>query len=469
MQHRTIHKICYLCKIYAALSLNKIQMAHLSIQNIGPVKAIDIELNRVNVFMGPQSSGKSTIAKIISFCQWLEKDCLTRQSIGHIDENFTQERFVEYHNVSDYLNETSLFTYAGQALKIMYADSQLIVNRAADFKNAAISKNAYIPSERNVISIPGIFSTKMPENYLASFLDDWQNIRAKYRKNDKVSVLDLGESYYFDENSDTDMLMINNGHPLHLSQASSGLQSVVPLCVYISYLTDWIYCHEENRSSDARKRIRKAALVKALAIKNPILENSLDFVKMPGTKEPDPKLSERFDKFNETFNRAYDHGLHNFDEEFAEFSKQVFDMEKIMGHPKFSNIIIEEPEQNIFPLTQTSLVHAILAMINHDRDNLVITTHSPFILYALNNCMLAGKVGNEIPTELLEHISVPHEAWIDPHKVSVWELREGHIQPVDGQLNATIQDADGLIRGNYFDRVMKNVMADFNGLVNFLG
>ena len=67
MQHRTIHKICYLCKIYAALSLNKIQMAHLSIQNIGPVKAIDIELNRVTVFMGPQSSGKSTIAKIISF------------------------------------------------------------------------------------------------------------------------------------------------------------------------------------------------------------------------------------------------------------------------------------------------------------------------------------------------------------------------------------------------------------------
>lgn len=57
---------------------------------------------------------------------------------------------------------------------------------------------------------------------------------------------------------------------------------------------------------------------------------------------------------------------------------------------------------------------------------------------------------------------------MEPHKVSVWELRSGHIQPVDGELNATIQDADGLICGNYFDRVMQNVMADFNGLVNFL-
>lgn len=443
-------------------------MAHLSIQNIGPVKAIDIELNRVNVFMGPQSSGKSTIAKIISFCQWLEKDCLTRQSIGHIDASFTQKMFVDYHNVSDYLNEKSSFTYSGPALDIMYVASQLIVSRAVGFKDAAISKNAYIPSERNVISIPGIFSTRMSENYLASFLDDWQNIRAKYKKNDKIPVLNLGESYYFDEASDMDMLVMEDGRPLHLSQASSGLQSVAPLCVYISYLTDWIYCHEENRSSDARKRIREAALVKALAIKNPILENSLDFVKKSVTKEVDPKLAEGFDKFKETFNRAYDNGLHKLDKEFAEFSRQVFDMEKAMGHPKFSNIIIEEPEQNIFPQTQTLLIQDILAMINHDRDNLVITTHSPFILYALNNCMLAGKVGKNIPPELLDHISVPTEAWIEPHKVSVWELRAGHIQPVDGELNATIQDADGLIRGNYFDRVMQNVMADFNGLINFL-
>ena len=42
-------------------------MAHLSIRNVGPVRDIDIDLNRINVFIGPQSCGKSTIAKIISF------------------------------------------------------------------------------------------------------------------------------------------------------------------------------------------------------------------------------------------------------------------------------------------------------------------------------------------------------------------------------------------------------------------
>ena len=43
-------------------------MARLIIRNIGPIKNVDIELNKVNVFIGEQSSGKSTIAKIISFC-----------------------------------------------------------------------------------------------------------------------------------------------------------------------------------------------------------------------------------------------------------------------------------------------------------------------------------------------------------------------------------------------------------------
>ena len=59
--------------------------------------------------------------------------------------------------------------------------------------------------------------------------------------------------------------------------------------------------------------------------------------------------------------------------------------------------------------------------------------------------------------------SVPKEAWIIPDKVSVWELREGAIP--EGK---TIQDSRGLIRGNYFERVMHNVISDFTNLLNVL-
>ena len=48
-------------------------MNTITIRNVGPIKDVTIELNKVNVIMGPQSSGKSTIAKAISYCQWVEK------------------------------------------------------------------------------------------------------------------------------------------------------------------------------------------------------------------------------------------------------------------------------------------------------------------------------------------------------------------------------------------------------------
>ena len=44
-------------------------MAHLVIRNIGPIKNVELDLNKINIFMGAQSCGKSTIAKIISYCK----------------------------------------------------------------------------------------------------------------------------------------------------------------------------------------------------------------------------------------------------------------------------------------------------------------------------------------------------------------------------------------------------------------
>lgn len=40
-------------------------MPKLTIKNIGAIKLVEFEVNRINVFIGPQSSGKSTISKIL--------------------------------------------------------------------------------------------------------------------------------------------------------------------------------------------------------------------------------------------------------------------------------------------------------------------------------------------------------------------------------------------------------------------
>ena len=72
-------------------------ISKLIIKNIGPIKNVELELNKVNIIMGPQSSGKSTIAKIVSYCQWVEKRYILD---GTFDYSFI-ERFMNFHRISD--------------------------------------------------------------------------------------------------------------------------------------------------------------------------------------------------------------------------------------------------------------------------------------------------------------------------------------------------------------------------------
>ncbi|MDR2408031.1 MAG: AAA family ATPase [Bacteroidales bacterium] len=48
-------------------------MSKISLKNLGPIKDVVLDLHKINTIMGPQGSGKSVIAKVISFCTWLDK------------------------------------------------------------------------------------------------------------------------------------------------------------------------------------------------------------------------------------------------------------------------------------------------------------------------------------------------------------------------------------------------------------
>ena len=71
--------------------------------------------------------------------------------------------------------------------------------------------------------------------------------------------------------------------------------------------------------------------------------------------------------------------------------------------------------------------------------------------------MLGYLIRNDVPANLLDRV----DSWINPKEVSVWELRDGRLSSEIDSEALTLQDKDGLIRGNYFDRIMHNIMADF--------
>jgi len=337
--------------------------------------------------------------------------------------------------MADYFSERSEFHYFGNAIRLDYSDSKVEISRTENFDTARVSKNTYIPAERNVIALPGIATLQWPQFYLRNFLFDWLNIRTKFGRSQALHLHNLGVSYYFRESDRENMLILSDGKEIHLDQASSGLQSATPLYVLLNYMTEWIYTHEDDYSYEKYEKIRKGN-VRRINLDEKTIAALIEAAEKGNI--PNPLL-------------------------------QRLNLLKSAGKAEFSNIVIEEPEQNLFPLTQAGLIYDILAMIDHERDTLVLTTHSPFILYALNNCMLAHTVAAKVRQEEEQGeplgLDFGPKSWLDPKKVAVWELRDGYIENYDGQRNTTIQDESGLVRGNYFDRVMSNIISDFDTLI----
>lgn len=436
-------------------------MRTLIIYKVGPIDQVQFELNRINCFIGPQSSGKSTIAKIISFCMWLEKDVLIHRNADYIDPEFFHKNLLVFHQLEHAFIEESHISYQSPILSLYYSKETFSIQLEEGFSQGKVGKNAYIPAERNVITLPGILNLPLGDTNLKSFISDWTTIHHKYTLEHTVPLLNLKVSFYYDEAKQQDTLVLENGKDISLHEASSGLQSAVPLALYVDYLTSWIYQHANDTSVKMRKELEWAVLkefLKAIPSSSLSEDNMQEIYENENLRSVFKAEMERFRTLLQEFkqdNQAVTTPLDSF-----------FLLEENITKPHFSNIIIEEPEQNLFPETQVALVYYILKKINKDRDNLVITTHSPYILYALNNCMLGGRVKDNIEDD--DSWLQAQLAWVHPSLVSVWALTaDGKFLELEGAVRSTIQDEDGLIRKNYLDDSMRNIMSDFTNLLNY--
>ena len=399
-------------------------MATITIKNVGPIKSAEnLELKKVNVFMGPQSSGKSTIAKIISFCTWVEKRLMLD---GFFRENFL-ERLKTFHNFEDaYFPLDAFIRYESTYCVIAFSKKKKpnveIFVKTGDmlFENR---KNIFIPAERNfAASIPNLGRYKEANNNVMSFLYDWYEAKKYYPKSNMINIPALGVAFYNVENEDKDVVVIDNEKEIILQNASSGIQSTLPLYILLDYMNKILYEKEIILSPFEKEKIKEMS--------KPVMESELQ-------KMTEPIVESKYQEIKEFFINKF---IHSREYHFSQF-------------------IVEEPEQNLFPSTQRDLVYHLLQLITGERDHrLVITTHSPYILYALNNCMMAGLVFNKMDEEDKANIACK-ASLINPKDVSIFQIDDGFLK--------NIQQEDGLIGGNFFDEKMKEIMDDYYTLLKY--
>ena len=207
------------------------------------------------------------------------------------------------------------------------------------------------------------------------------------------------------------------------------------------YLTKWIYDEDTISFELDERRQRVSRIVAEEKVLKPYYQDDL----------PIGDLQKLVNSFIEKLQKNEEKAVEYFDD-YTTILNNLFKTAN-------SQFIIEEPEQNLFPETQRDLVYYFLQNCLSEKGNrLTLTTHSPYVLYALNNCMMAGLVSDEMEANELNKLKC-NRSQINPEDVSIYEIREGIV-------SATIQGEDGLISDNYFDQKMKDLMNDFYLMLN---
>ena len=379
-------------------------MKQLVIKNVGPIRQVDIKLNRFNFFIGPQSSGKSTVAKILSSCMWLEKEVLTTLNDRVIADGAAFVRLVEsFHKIEGYFEDSSFVQYDTDFISIMYSDKDIKITRNEN-EDYHREKICYIPAERNMVTLPELQGIEFGHTNIRSFLFDWFNAREFFVAENKTDVLNLGVKYYYDSEQSKikDRIEHVNGrtYQIALSSASSGLQSLTPLLVMIQYYTDeYFRSYHEKASFNTYSRTRKAdAFLYDKYVLNKVKPNF--------TEEERANLVQKINDGILKGNYPYHKLLYNY-------VMALYNLKT----PEKTSFIIEEPEQNLYPSTQMDLLDLVVELCNGEKKHhCTITTHSPYILNKLNLLVKRFDVG------------VKGLAALSWDELSVWAVKDGEVR-----------------------------------------
>ena len=320
----------------------------LYIKNLGPVKEVMLEdITPMTVLIGKSGCGKSTVMKVLSICRWVNKMVYLRQylQMGNIKESPFKFDFRSYFKTSSVpLNSDTVIKYEFDGTVIFFDESGLRINYSEN-GFLSLEKICFITEKRNMISdlVSLRANRKDAGFYLNEILDDFVLAMRNYETID-LDYLGVrlrhtnskGAAVYHVESIGDE----SERFDIRLNEASSGIQTVLPLVAVMSYYTD-----------------------------------KFDIVK----------------RFNQSIFRMLSET-----DSLKDFRPQMNIGE--IPHRRV-NFLIEEPELSLDPESQTHLIDFMVSRCFSKKGDglsdytVMLATHSPYIVNYLNLLIARSKKG----------------------------------------------------------------------------
>lgn len=243
-------------------------MEKLIVKNFGPIKEAEIDLTKYVVFIGDTSTGKSVLAKLIT----IFRDGIFKFSSNSSEkeENLIFENELRRYNIDYDRNKTEMYYYVNNELAFSFKKNKIsfkLDNLKSDFSkyvedmieniaSKSFSMNMldfdkddftkfllrdisqktssiYVPAERILYSmignsINGLWSNNISiSNCYKEFAANYEVARRDFNK---ITFKDFDINYVYEDGFDKIKI---NDNKINLSQASSGIQSLLPLLIVL--------------------------------------------------------------------------------------------------------------------------------------------------------------------------------------------------------------------------------------------
>jgi len=447
-------------------------MQKIIIKNFGAIAYSEIEIKKVLVLIGEQASGKSTIAKLIYFFKTLKDEVFNQiyqdQKRNYFDENLDvvlvlQEKFYNWFGSTKKLNDFEIKFYYDFEL-----DKSLILNLSQDKAiRCEFSPNFFDDKFQDLVgkikNLLQASSNSNIENWLshnqnhlayAKIISDELNklFNNCYQVDSLFVIAGRSATVTYSELFERELfasikirLQRNNELPYHLKTQAVDeilmLEFIGKILNNKVYLKSWENSYSEYQNS------------------NYILTKKKVFEILKG---------EYIDENGEEkiiLNSQESIYLRNASSGQQEVIRILQDILVVITKGLTLLRIVEEPEAHLFPVAQKNLIELLALMVNqNDENQLIITTHSPYILTVFNNLLFAQRVVDKNPSAEAEVAElIPKEFWLKAKDFSAYSLGNHFME--EAKYCESIFDLEmGTIQQNYLDEVSEILGGDFNAL-----
>lgn len=392
----------------------------LIVKSFGPVKDLDILFKKVTLFIGDQGTGKSCVAKLFSMLKWTEKVLSQKKyKLSYFEQyNRFQKMLCKYHRIESFVNESSYIKFEGDLYDFLYENGNFsVIDKNHEIKG--ISKVMYVPAERSIVSVAENKSKLLKElpDSSETFSDEFVNAKKFFQNGYNLPF--EGLRFEYDSLNDAGWIY-GVDYKVRLVNASSGIQSSLPMCIVSEYLSSKISDKEEVKLS----------------------------------KEEKDKLEKRVAEIMQN-------------EEYSDSIKDMM-IRQLSYANRYNQLIniVEEPELNLFPRSQMEVLFSLISNNASAEENmLVFTTHSPYSLAIINTMIMGAKAYANATEEQRGQIEaiLPVKYQINENEIAAYRLSSSD----ECYCQSVINEKTGLVSKNELDSASDEIMRVFNSLYQY--